>query len=104
MKSSNIRKRIDAAIKQRQAIIIRTMNSHSRDGILAYPYQSGTAAGEEKVLVMTSDHEMKCLAVSDFKEVEYASTTFQPYSPPGGGSGAGAPCIRNVRTSNVGSY
>ena len=102
MKPFNIRKRNDSAIKQRQAIIIRTKGSHSRDGILAYPYQSGTTAGDDKVLVMTSDSDMKCLAVSDFKEVEYASTTFQPYSPPRiEPAGRVRPAYRNVRTSNV---
>ena len=101
MKPSDIRNRIDSAIKQRSSIIIRTINSRTRDGILAYPYQSGTTAGEEKVLVMTSDNGMKCLSVSDFKEVEYASEPFQSYVPARGGRTGSAPCIQNVRRSNV---
>ena len=101
MKPSDITNRIDSAIKQRSSIIIRTISSRCRDGILAYPYESGTTAGEEKVLVMTSENEMKCLSVSDFKEVEYASKPFRSYVPPRGGRTGGAPCIQNLRRSNL---
>ena len=102
MKPSNIRDRIDSAIKGRATIRIRAHSIGGRDGILAYPYQSGTnAAGEEKVLVMTADDgQMKCLSVSDFKEVEYDRNPFRRYEPPRGGAG-GSPCIMHLRMSNL---